>query len=132
MNPGIGFGLRSASGESGAKGGEARIANRSRSATPAAAPQTEARRACGTQPMQACDERAICGMWSEGSGATPARKSRVGHGGLLIRTRAVPKWSLEDAGKRLVLGFGKIIQAELDGARIVAEAERAEDSIPHR
>ena len=35
------FGLRSASGESGAEGGEERIANRSRSATRAAEPQTE-------------------------------------------------------------------------------------------
>jgi hypothetical protein len=36
------FGLRLASGESGAEGGEERLANRSRSATPAAEPQTEA------------------------------------------------------------------------------------------
>lgn len=35
------FGLRSASGESGAEDGEKRLANRSQSATPAAEPQTE-------------------------------------------------------------------------------------------
>lgn len=40
----FGFGLRSVSGESGAEGGEKRLANRSRSATPAAE-LTEARRA---------------------------------------------------------------------------------------
>jgi len=43
----IGFGLRSARGESGAEGGEKRLAHRSWSATPAAVPQTEACRACG-------------------------------------------------------------------------------------
>ena len=42
-----GFGLRSASGESGVESGEERLAERSRSATPAAEPQTEARRYCG-------------------------------------------------------------------------------------
>lgn len=42
------FGLRLASGESGADGGEKRLANRSRSATPVAEPQTEARRFCGS------------------------------------------------------------------------------------
>jgi hypothetical protein len=41
------FGRRSASGESGAEGGEKRLANRSGSVTPAAGPQTEARRFCG-------------------------------------------------------------------------------------
>jgi len=41
-----GFGLWSASGASEAEGGEKRLAKRSRSATPAAKPQTEARR-CG-------------------------------------------------------------------------------------
>jgi len=55
-----GFGLRSVSGESGAEGGEERLANRSRSATPAAEPQTEARRSCGTLRMPARDERAVC------------------------------------------------------------------------
>lgn len=37
-----GFGLGSASGASGAESGEERLANRNRSATPAAEPQTEA------------------------------------------------------------------------------------------
>ena len=55
-----GFGLRSASGESGAEGGEERLAKRSRSATPAAEPQTEARRSCGPCTMHARDERAVC------------------------------------------------------------------------
>ena len=30
--------------------------------------------------MPTRDERAVCGMWSEGGGATPARKPCVGHG----------------------------------------------------
>jgi hypothetical protein len=42
------FGPWSVSGESGAESGEKRLAERSRSATPAAEPQTEARRSCGT------------------------------------------------------------------------------------
>jgi len=58
----LGFGLRSVSGESGAEGGEERLANRSRSATPAAEPQTKARRSCGTLRMLARDERAVCGV----------------------------------------------------------------------
>jgi len=52
-----GFGLWSASGESVAEGGEERLAHRSRSATPAAEPQTEARRSCGPMRMPARDER---------------------------------------------------------------------------
>jgi hypothetical protein len=40
------FGLRPADGHSGVEGGEQRIADRNRSATPAAKPQTEARRTC--------------------------------------------------------------------------------------
>jgi len=54
------FGLRSVSGESGAEGGEQRLAKRSRSATPAAEPQTEARRHCGILRMPARDERGFC------------------------------------------------------------------------
>lgn len=54
----LGFGLRSASGDSGAEGGEERLAEQSRSGTPAAEPQTEARRYCGHLPMEARDERA--------------------------------------------------------------------------
>jgi len=46
---------------SGAEGGVKRLTKRSRSATPAAEPQTEARRDCGGRRMQARDERAICG-----------------------------------------------------------------------
>ena len=54
--------LRSAVGEreSGAEGGEKRLANCSRSATLAAEPQTEACRACGVLRMLARDERAVC------------------------------------------------------------------------
>jgi hypothetical protein len=53
--------LRSAVGERGqwSRGAEKRVAERSRSATPAAEPQTEASRSCGHQPMQARDERAV-------------------------------------------------------------------------
>ena len=47
-----GFGLRSASGRGGAESGEKRLAKRSRSATPAAEPQTEARRNCGPAPCK--------------------------------------------------------------------------------
>ncbi len=82
------FGLRSASGESGADGGGQRLAECSRSATPAAEPQTEARRSCGTEPCKLRDERAICeveGTWSRGGQGRPVAlkcsKSRVGHGG---------------------------------------------------
>ena len=65
------------------------IAKRSRSATPAAEPQTEARRSCGTLRMPARDERAVCeaervrsrggrGLTSDPwNGAKPC----VGHGG---------------------------------------------------
>src|SRR3989337_106814 len=55
-----GFDLRSANGECGAESGEKLLANRSRSTTPAAEPQTEAGRSCGTLRMLACDERAVC------------------------------------------------------------------------
>jgi hypothetical protein len=48
-----GFGRWSASGESGAEDGEKRLANRSRRETPAAEPQTEARRSCHI-PADAC------------------------------------------------------------------------------
>ena len=61
---------------------------RSRSATPAAEPQTEARRSCGTLRMLARDERAICGVERassrgiRGDGQPVERsKPRVGHGG---------------------------------------------------
>jgi hypothetical protein len=53
-----GFGLRSASGDSGAEGGEERLAEHSRSGTPTAEPQPEAHRSCGHLPMEARDERA--------------------------------------------------------------------------
>lgn len=71
--------LRSAVGEreSGAESGEERLANRSRSATPAAEPQTEARRSGGTLRMPARDERAICGVeraWSRGGQGRPAAR----------------------------------------------------------
>ena len=65
--------LRSPVGEreSGAEGAEERVAKRSRSGTPAAEPQTEARRPCGTLRMLARDERAVAerkGRGREGDG----------------------------------------------------------------
>lgn len=42
------------------------------------------------------------------------------------------EWGFQDAEERLVSGLGEIIQPKLDGARVVAKAEGAEDSIPHR
>ncbi|MGI8966669.1 MAG: hypothetical protein ACR2H1_11350 [Limisphaerales bacterium] len=82
-----GFGLRSASGESGAESGEKSLAERSRSATPAAGPQTEARRSCGLCTMQTRDERVVCEVerassrGGRGDGQPVERsKPRVGHG----------------------------------------------------
>ncbi len=71
--------LRSAVGEreSGVESGEKRLAERNRSATPAAEPQTEARRSCGTSRMPACDERAVCEVeraWSRGGQGRPAAR----------------------------------------------------------
>ena len=84
-----GFGLRSASGESGAESGEERLAERSQSATPAAEPQTEARRSLRPCTMQARDERAVCGVerassrGRRGDGQPVERsKPRVGHGAI--------------------------------------------------
>jgi len=78
-----GFGLWSVSGESGAESGEERLANRSRSATPAAEPQTEAHR---SWRMPARDERAICGV--EGA------SSRGGQGRRAAReTQQTARWS---------------------------------------
>ena len=54
--------------------GEERLTKRSRSATPAAEPQTEARRSCGILRMLARDERAVCeaeGAWSRGGKGRP-------------------------------------------------------------
>ena len=66
--------------------GDERLAERSRSATPAAKPQTEARRSCG-QSIAARDERAVCGVeraTSRGGrdDGQPVERSerRVGHG----------------------------------------------------
>lgn len=72
--------LRSAVGEreSVAEGGEQRIANRSRSAMPAAEPQTEAGRTCGTMRMQARDERTE--LRSGTGGAEGQRGRRVARG----------------------------------------------------
>src|SRR5258705_3436453 len=70
-----GFGLRSASGESGAEGGEERIAERSRSATPAAEPLTEARRKCGVLEVSARDERAIYGVQQASSRGGQGRRA---------------------------------------------------------
>ena len=88
MGSDFGFGLRSASGESGAEGGEKRLANRSRSATPAAEPQTEARRSCGPAPLQLVTSARFAkrnGRRREGDRADgqPVERSkpRVGHGG---------------------------------------------------
>ena len=69
------FGLRSASGQSGAESGEKRIAERSRSATSAAEPQTEAA-APAAHRNSARDERAICVVeraWSRGGQGRPNR-----------------------------------------------------------
>jgi hypothetical protein len=55
-----GFGLRSASGESGVESGVERLAERSRSATPATEPQTEARCTCGNLANAARDEGVLC------------------------------------------------------------------------
>ena len=81
-----GFGLWSASGDSGAEGGEGRIANRSRSATPAE-PQTEARRSCGILWIPLVTSVRF-GEWNgrrrrgQGDGQPVERsKPRVGHGG---------------------------------------------------
>ena len=83
--------LRSAVGERGigAEGGEQRLANRSRSATPAAEPQTEARRSCATiGPCKLVTSARFvkrCGRRREGNrdDGQPAQRSkpRVGHGG---------------------------------------------------
>src|SRR5204862_382550 len=56
------FGLRSASGDSGAEGGDERIANRRRSATPRTEPQTEVAARAATRTDVARDERG--GLWS--------------------------------------------------------------------
>ena len=82
--------LRSAVGEreKWSGGGENRIVKRSQSATPAAEPQTEARRSCGTSRMLARDERADLRSGTgvvegqQGDGQPVERsKPRVGHGG---------------------------------------------------
>jgi len=68
----LGFGLRSASGDSGVEGGEERLAEQSRSGTPAAEPQTEDRRS---------------GVVKRGMGrpvALKRRNPRVGHGGIKL------------------------------------------------
>ena len=86
MSSEFGFGLRSESGVSEAEGGEKRLANRGRSATPAAEPQTEARRSCGTSRMLARDERAVCGV--------ERASSRGGQGRLAARgTQQTARWS---------------------------------------
>jgi hypothetical protein len=54
-----GFGLRAASGKSEAESGEERLAERSRSATPAAEPQTEAPAPAANEKDSARDERAV-------------------------------------------------------------------------
>jgi len=66
-----------------------RLANRSRSATTAADPQTEARRGCGRCEIGARDERAVCVVervrprGGQGRPDIPwsAAKPCVGHGG---------------------------------------------------
>jgi hypothetical protein len=80
--------LRSVVGvrRSAAENGEKRIAHRSRSATAACRPQTEARLSCGPRQIAARDERAICAAaraWSRGrrGDRQPVEwsRSRVGH-----------------------------------------------------
>ena len=74
------------------EGGEERLANRSRSATPAAEPQTEARRVCGTLRVPARDERTACeverarSIGGQGRSAAPRSEAKpcVGHGALQI------------------------------------------------
>jgi hypothetical protein len=82
-------GLRSAVGERGkwSGGGEERLANRSRSATPAAEPQTEARRSCGPAPCKLVTSARFAkwnGRRREGDrdDGQPVKRSkpRVGHG----------------------------------------------------
>ena len=72
----------------GAESGEERLANRSRSATPAAEPQTEARRSCGSALCKLVTNARFekrSGRRREGNrdDGQPAQRSklRVGHGG---------------------------------------------------
>ncbi len=51
--------------------------------------------------------------------------------GLGLRARALSERGFQDAGKRLISRFGEFVQTKLDGVWVVAEAERAEDSIPN-
>jgi len=55
-----GFGLWSAGGESGAEGGEQRLAECSRSATPPPGHRRKPAACCGNLPMPARDERIFC------------------------------------------------------------------------
>jgi hypothetical protein len=85
-----GFGLWSANGASGAEDGEQRLANRSRSATPVAAPQTEAgrlaalcgcplgtsARICGVERASAKGNRATGSPWSEANRALVPEESK--------------------------------------------------------
>jgi len=81
--------LRSAVGERGkwSGGGEERLAERSRSATPAAGPQTEARRSCGPAPCKLVtsarfEKRNGRRREGERDDGQPVQRSkpRVGHG----------------------------------------------------
>jgi hypothetical protein len=70
-----------------------RLAERGRSATPAAEPQTEAHRSCGTLRMLARDERAVCGVERAASRGirgdgqpVECSKLRVGHGSPRFKT----------------------------------------------
>jgi hypothetical protein len=69
----------SASAKSGAEGAEERLAERSRSATPAAEPQTEARRACGLQQCKLVTSARFekrSGRRREGEGRRAARAAK--------------------------------------------------------
>jgi len=83
-----GCGLGSAGGESVAESGEKRFAERSRSATPAAEPQTEALRFCGIEIITLVtsarfEQRNRRGREGDGVGRKPVQRSKpcVGHGG---------------------------------------------------
>ena len=87
-----GFGLWLGERRQWSGGRRERIAKRSRSATAAAEPQTEARRFCGTLRMPARDERTVCEVervrprGEQGRPDIPwsAAKPYVGHGGFVI------------------------------------------------
>src|SRR2546429_768534 len=76
-------------GGKGRGGGGERVANRSRSATPAAEPQTEAGRSCGQREIAARDERAGSvaeRAWSKGGQGRPAAREAGAESALVTAT----------------------------------------------